>query len=277
MNYTAHKEAIDRAKQAKEALRCCRLCPRLCSVDRTAGEKGYCRLDDSVRCFREMLFWGEEDELTPSHQIYFSGCNLRCEFCTVAEWNEEPWMAEEMNLDNLSRKIAHRRNAEGARTLNLLGGEPMVNLHGLIKLLAQLDPTTKVVLNSNMYYDSLAEELMRGLADIYLADLKCGNAGCAEALLKAGDYVEIAKRNILSARDHAEVIVRHVVLPGHTDCCLRPILTWLAKEIPEVKLSLRGDYVPPAEAGSAPAEYMKREDMHSAIDLAENMGLNLVK
>jgi putative pyruvate formate lyase activating enzyme len=118
---------------------------------------------------------------------------------------------------------------------------------------------------------------MNGLIDVYLADLKCGNADCAELLLGAKDYVTVAKQNILNACERTDVIVRHVVLPGHRECCLNPILTWLAAETPEVKLSLRDNYVPPAEAVAAPKGYLGEEDMQNAIHLAESTGLKLIE
>ncbi len=276
MNAEAHKQASERARQAREELSCCRLCPHECGVNRTAGEKGYCGLDATVRVFREMIYCGEEQELIPSHQVHFAGCNLRCEFCLVAEWNEEPRAAEKINYEDMAKRIVRRRK-EGAKTLNLLGGEPAVNLHGVLELLSLADSKTKVVWNSNMYYNDIVDRLMTGLADVYLADLKCGDSRCAEAMLEARDYVEVAKENILKAWKHSEIIVRHVVIPGHNECCLKPVLEWLAEKMPEVKLSLRTNYIPPAEAVSAPKGYLKEEDVQSALNLARSMGLRLIK
>jgi putative pyruvate formate lyase activating enzyme len=223
-----------------------------------------------------MLYCGEEEQLNPSHQIYLAGCNLRCTFCTVTEWNEEPMAAEELDIEKLKERVAYRKN-QGARTLNLLGGEPTVSLPGIIELLSHLEPTTRVVLNSNMYYDNQVPEILDGLVDIYLADLKCGNSSCAEVLLDAADYMEVVKENIVKAGCHAEVIVRHLILPGHSECCLKPILSWLAEELQGVKVSLRGDYAPPAEVTSAPREYLEQADLRDALDLARRMGLNMTK
>lgn len=276
MNPVVHSQAGSRAEIAEKSLRCCRLCSRNCGVDRMAGVKGYCQLDAGVRCFREVLHWGEEKALNPSHQIYFAGCNLRCEFCTVAEWNEQPEAAEEMNIEQLVAIIAKRKK-EGARTLNLLGGEPAVSVHGILKLLSRLDDSISVVWNSNMYYNSIVDELMAGLIDICLADLKCGNADCANRLLGSADYVEVAKSNILRAVRHCDVIVRYLVLPGHSDCCLEPILNWLSAEAPSVKLSLRGNYVPPVEAQAAPVRYLQPDELKRAEQLAVGKGLTLVQ
>jgi putative pyruvate formate lyase activating enzyme len=276
MNYAAQKEAPERLKQARELLKCCNICPRRCGVDRISGQRGFCKLDDSVHCFREMLHWGEERELTPSHQVYFSGCNLKCEFCTVAEWNEQPSTAESIDFRKLKRKIIERKK-QGARNLNLLGGEPVMSIHGIIELLSQLDFDIEIVLNSNMYFNSVIDELTAGLVDIYLADLKCGNSSCAQKLLGAEDYFKVAKQNILSAWEHSDVIVRHLIIPGHKECCLEPILNWLVENCPQIKLSLRSDYVPPAETLVAPKEYLAQEEFEEAVESATKMGLNVIK
>lgn len=276
MDYQAHNEISERLKCAKEALANCHLCPRKCGVDRAAGEKGYCGLDGTVRYFREMLYCGEENELNPSHQIHFAGCNLRCGFCVVSEWNENPMAAEVIDLDDMAMKITTRYD-NGAKTLNFLGGEPAVNLHGILELLGRIKPEIKVVWNSNMYYNEIVDKLTAGLIDVYLADFKCGNSRCAKRLLGSSDYLEIVRENLLKAAEHADVIIRHVIMPGHSRCCLEPILDWLADELPNVKLSLRDNYVPPVGITLAPAEYLSQNEMQRAINLAESMGLNLIK
>ena len=276
MDHQAHRKIPERVKLARKALVNCNLCPRQCGIDRTAGQKGYCGIDDTVRCFREMLYCGEENELNPSHQIHFAGCNLRCKFCIVSEWNEQPMAAKEIDFDDMARKIIDRWG-KGAKTLNFLGGEPAVNLHGILELLGRVKPEIKVVWNSNMYYNEIVDKLITGLIDVYLADFKCGNNRCAEDLLGANDYMEIVKENILKVAKHADVIIRHVIMPGHSQCCLKPILTWLADKLPDVKLSLRDNYVPPVQVASAPSGYLTQEEMQKAVGLAKSMGLNLIK
>lgn len=276
MDPAAHSQAGSRAEIARKAVRNCRLCPRNCGVDRTAGEVGFCGLTDSVRCYREVLYNGEEADLNPSHHIYFAGCNLRCEFCTVAEWNEQPGEADVASIAKL-KKIIDRRIGQGARTLNLLGGEPAVNVYGILKLLSRLRPETTVIWNSNMYYNEIVNELIEGLIDVYLADLKVGNGRCAETILGAADYLDATRKNIIKASRRGRVIVRHVILPGHAECCLRPVLNWLAEELPAVEVSLRSDYFPPAGATASPDGYLSRNEFQNAIQFASQLRLNLVK
>jgi putative pyruvate formate lyase activating enzyme len=276
MDPVAHRQIDSRVEIARKALRECRLCPRNCGVDRTAGRKGYCRLDDGLRVYREVLYWGEEKELNPSHQVYFAGCNLKCDFCAVGEWNESPEEAPKADIEQLVTVIGRRRK-EGAKNLNLLGGEPAVNVCGIIELLGRLDDTTAVVWNSNMYYNAIVDELMAGLMDICLADFKCGNADCARRLLDSADYVEVVKENIVRAARHCDVIVRCLVLPGHSDCCAVPILEWLAEEAPTVKVSLRGNYVPPARPKEAPPGYLPPAEFERVERLAQKMKLKLIQ
>ena len=160
MDTRAYSEIDDRLDVLRQELGECRLCPRRCGVNRLRGEKGFCKLDEKVRYFREIIFNGEEMELNPSHQIHFAGCNLRCEFCVVSEWNQQPWEAKEVDYDGLAKRIMERYE-NGAKTLNFLGGEPSANLHGILELLKRIEPEIKVVFNSNMYYNSIVEKLAR--------------------------------------------------------------------------------------------------------------------
>lgn len=270
------EKAAEAASAAEAHLECCELCPRNCRVNRRAGEKGFCGLDDKTRCFLEMLQWAEETVLIPSHHVYFAGCNLRCEFCTVVEWNEQPLAVGELDEGWLLERIEHRHK-QGARNVNILGGEPSVSVPPILRLLSRMRTPTPVVWNSNMYYNECVGAFLRGVVDVYLADLKCGNSRCAEALLGANDYVDVVRRNIAVAADHSDVIVRHVVLPGHAECCLEPTLKWLAAEAPGVRLSLRGDYIPPVRAAAAPKDYMTAQDMEQAVDRARELGLKVIR
>ena len=276
MDVTLKKDIFERVKLAKAAITNCNLCPRNCGVDRTAGEKGFCQLDDTVRYFREVLYFNDESELIPSYQIFFSGCNLGCEICVVSQWNEQPLTAEIIDYEEMANRISCQFN-QGAKTLNLLGGEPAVNLHGILELLSRIDSGIKVVWNSNMYYNDIVDNLINGIVGIYLADFKCGSKDCAKKLLGTENYIEIIKKNILRAIEHSDVIIRHILMPGHRKCCLEPILKWIKTEIPDVKLSLLDNYLPPIESVSAPKEYLKPQEFQSATELAKNMGLNLIK
>jgi putative pyruvate formate lyase activating enzyme len=76
------------AERVREALALlgapCRVCPRLCSVDRSKDERGLCRIGRRAMVASHFPHFGEEDCLRGwkgSGTIFFSGCNLRCVFC----------------------------------------------------------------------------------------------------------------------------------------------------------------------------------------------------
>lgn len=48
----------------------------------------------------------------------------------------------------------------------------------------------------------------------------------------------------LLASGMGNLIVRHLLLPGHFDCCFLPVVHWLADRMPDVKFSLRDGYLP---------------------------------
>jgi putative pyruvate formate lyase activating enzyme len=56
--------------------------------------------------------------------------------------------------------------------------------------------------------------------------------------------MEIITRNLLAASRQGRLIVRHLLLPGHVECCLKPIVNWLHKHLPRVEFSLRTSYLP---------------------------------
>ena len=267
-------ELLRRADVAAGICRQCRLCPRSCRADRSR-ETGFCGIGMSVRCFLEVLHFGEESELNPSHQVYFAGCNLRCEFCATEGWNLNPRHTPATDAAWLRARIRLRQE-QGAATLNLLGGEPTISLPGILHLLADAPPGVCLVWNSNMYFSECAADLLAGVVDVYLADFKCWSAECAETMLGAKDYVETVRENLLFARRTADLILRHLIMPGHFECCLKPIPGWVAREMPDVKLSLRGEYMPPARAATAPSRFLTDQEQDDARRLALEINLTLV-
>lgn len=67
----AAKSLLDlKALIAARLLERCRLCERECSVDRTKGELGYCRLGNGMGVSSAFVHMGEEPEIVPSFTVY---------------------------------------------------------------------------------------------------------------------------------------------------------------------------------------------------------------
>ena len=62
------------------------------------------------------------------------------------------------------------------------------------------------------------------------------------------NYLAIVTRNLSTAAAQGDLIVRHLLLPGHFDCCFRPIVAWLKANMPDAKFSVRDGYLPSWQA-----------------------------
>lgn len=266
-----------RAKSARARLAACDLCVRDCRVDRTRGEKGVCGLDDRTFWFREMLVYGIEMELIPAHAIYLTGCNIRCAYCNVSEWNADPARGEPWDANWMAGRVAARRR-DGAETLLLLGGEPSIQPHALLDLLARAPSRGRVALDSNMLFSAAVRDLFRGAVEVYVADLKFGNDACARQLADVPRYLDVLQENLAFAESTASLIVRHLMVPGHLECCTLPALAWLRQHLTKPRLALKWEYLPPQSAakGSPLGTYVSRQDYATAKAAAQAAGIELV-
>jgi putative pyruvate formate lyase activating enzyme len=113
-----------------------------------------------------------------------------------------------------------------------------------LEIAAEAEEPLPLVLNSNMYMTPEVIELLEGVVVMYLADFKFGSDGCARSLAGVDRYHEVVTRNLLLAAAQAPMIVRHLLMPGHLDCCLRPVVRWLADHLPDTPFTLMTGYVP---------------------------------
>lgn len=272
----------DRIARTRAAYRACQLCERRCGDDRSrpaAERTNYCGLGAGARMFNELLHFGEEIELIPSHAVYLTGCNFRCVFCMTGDFIVPEGLEKGVPLEPAAfARLVARRRAEGATNVNFLGGEPSVNLLAILEALRACPPDTRVVWNSNMYFTEEQAALLRGVVDVYLADWKYGNDACALRYSAAPRYLEVIRRNLRHAVDTARAIVRYLVMPGHNACCLEPIARTMAAEFPGVPLSITDPYVPLFRAPRVKGmdRPSTREEAAEARDLAAAHGVEVV-
>jgi putative pyruvate formate lyase activating enzyme len=160
----------------------------------------------------------------------------------------------------------------------VLGGEPTIHLPAALEFVAELPDSAKLIWKTNAHGSAEARELLDGLFDVWLADFKFGNDVCARRLARVADYVRVVQENLLWAHEHSELIVRHLLMPGHVDCCWRPVAEWLASELPGVKVNLRSGFWPAWQAGrhaelTRPVSAAERERSQA---IAHAGGLNLI-
>jgi putative pyruvate formate lyase activating enzyme len=270
--------ARERAKVARAALAQCRLCGHQCGVDRLAGPAGLCHAGAEARVFSAQTEVSDELELIPTFAIALSGCDLRCDFCITGGPSWNPREGAPLRLNPLvERAVAALQ--KGARTVMILGGEPTVHLPTALEIVAALPEDTKLVWKTNAHGSAQAREWLDGLFDVWLADYKFGNEACARRLAKVPDYVRVVRENLLWANGHSELIVRHLVMPGHVGCCWRPVAEWLAAELPGVKVNLRSGFWPAWHSfkHSELRGTVSRIEGDRAWQIARGHGLNLIE
>jgi len=276
------KELENLMEKAKNLATKCSLCERRCGINRFAEEKGECRAPNYLLISSEFLHWGEEPFLIPSHTIFFMGCNFHCCYCqnwSISQWFEKGTRVSAEKLAN----IIKIRKLQGAKNVNFVGGDPTPYLPWILEVLVELkklNVNTPIVWNSNFYMSSESMAILNEIIDFWLPDFKYGNNECAEKYSKVKNYFDIITRNLKAADlKCADMCIRHLVLPGHVECCSFPILEWIAKNLgKKVVINIMDQYRPEYKVleGGYPElnRRVSKEELRKVIKKAKELGLN---
>lgn len=255
-------------------MKSCSLCARGCRADRTKGA-GRCGVSGEIRAARAALHMWEEPCISGkegSGAIFFSGCPLGCVFC----------QNREIALGNAGKNISVRHLAEimlsleaqGANNINLVtptqyvpqiieavkmarGGENFIckaseEYAGQMKRLS-----IPIVYNTGSYETTETVDKLAGIVDIFLPDLKYFSAELSGRYSNAPDYFAVASQAIVHMAEisgpcvfdergmmKSGTIIRHLVLPGHTEDS-KKILHWIYRTFKDkVCVSIMNQYTP---------------------------------
>ena len=234
----------------------CRLCPKECGVDRTAGV-GACGAGASITVAKAYLHPYEEPPLSGtagSGAIFFCGCNLRCGYCQNAAISHSVAGGQTMSTDELLGTMLRLRD-EGAHNINLVTAAHF--LPQVADALKKARPALgiPVVYNSSGYEKVEALKLLDGLVDIYLPDFKYIDSAAAQKYSLAADYPSVAKAAIAEmVRQTGEyvefnglakrgTIIRHLVLPGLSHDGVK-IMEYIGAHFPAARVSIMSQYTP---------------------------------
>ncbi|TFG24363.1 MAG: radical SAM protein [Promethearchaeota archaeon] len=237
---------------SKRYLERCIFCERRCEVNRNEDEKGFCFLTKDSYVSSVFLHMGEESVLVPSGTIFFQGCNFGCVFCQNYDISQA-WKGKK-DIDIIAQKVDEKRLAElaeklfnkGAMNINYVGGDPIPNIHTIIGSLNHQNSNVCQLWNSNFYCTEESLKLILDLMDFWLPDFKYGNNECAEEYSKVKNYYDVLTRNLKLIHDEGsgEIIIRHLVMPNHVECCSKPILDFILREVPKCVVNIMGQYRP---------------------------------
>lgn len=262
----------------KKMLEKCSLCEWRCGVNRWRGEKGVCGLDHRVRVASAFLHMGEEAPLVPSGTIFFTGCSFKCVFCQNWDISSRPKNGVEVSPKELA-DIATKLYLRGAKNINYVGGNPDQQLHVIVESLRYMDVNVPLLWNSNMYMSRESMEVLKDLIDIWLPDFKYGNDRCARRLSGVKNYFEVVSRNHAEACKTGDIIIRHLVLPNHLECCTKPVLEWIAENCPRALVNIMEQYRPEHLVARFPERWpdiARRPtvgEMEEAYRIADELGL----
>ncbi|HOI71671.1 MAG TPA: radical SAM protein [Methanobacterium sp.] len=255
----------------------CIFCERRCGVNRN-DESGFCGVKKS-KIASEFLHMGEEAPLIPSHTIFFTGCTFKCVYCQNMDISQHPDQGILYTEDKLAEFMDDRK-LEGSRNVNFVGGDPNPHLLYILKAINLIRENIPVIWNSNFYATQEAMYLLDGAVDLYLSDFKYGNDDCAMRLSGISNYWNVVTRNHMIAFESGDMIIRHLLLPGHVECCTFPILDWIYGNLgKEVVLNIMDQYRPLYRAFNHNdiSGFLQRQEYVEAVDYARKLGfVNLI-
>ena len=267
-----------KAEIAQRILADCHFCERRCGADRTKDEHGWCKLGSESRVSSAFLHTGEEAPLVPSGTIFFSSCCFGCVFCQNDDISTNPNSGQVVNPEGVAT-IAEALFRDGALNINYVGGDPIPNTHTILSSLLYQTSNVTQLWNSNLYCSSETMALLADVMDVWLPDFKYGNNDCGLRLSGVKNYFDIVSRNHLLAYESGEVIVRHLVMPNHVECCTFPILEWISKNMSDCIVNIMGQYRPEhrvrkeRERFSDIARRVSREEMELALQRADELDI----
>lgn len=236
----------------------CGLCPRGCGVNRYLNT-GVCGAGAELKCARAALHFWEEPCLSGSRgsgAVFFTGCPLHCVYCQNKAVSDAQ-NGKAITPERLS-EIFLELQAQGAHNINLVTGVQYIpHIISALTHAKQNGLNIPIVYNSGGYEKTQTLKMLDGLIDIYLPDIKTLNELTARRYYHAPDYPQTA----LSAAEEMfrqtgavqtdddgimkkGVIIRHLVLPNHTEEALDVIDAVYDRYGDNVYLSLMNQYTP---------------------------------
>jgi putative pyruvate formate lyase activating enzyme len=225
-----------------------------------------------------------------SGTIFFTNCNLRCLFCqnyTISQLGEGlPVSKEQVAEMMLSLQT------QGCHNINLVSPTHVVpQVLEALELAAEKGLELPLVYNTGGYDSAETLEVLDGIVNIYMPDMKYSADQTAETISGIRDYPAVNRAAVKEM--HRQVgdlqfdpphssgvawrglLVRHLVLPGGL-AGTGKVVRFLAEEIsPHTYLNIMSQYRPCYKADRVPqlTRPITRQEHQEAINLARQHGL----
>ncbi len=264
----ASGELDERADRLLAMLGRCELCPRACGVNRLSGEIGVCGSASAVVSAATAHF-GEEPGISGpggSGTVFFRGCNLRCHYCQNFEISQGEVQSGPVDHHADIELIASAMlglQSRGCCNINLVTpSHTAAHAVGAIGRATRAGLNLPIVWNTSSYESVATLELLEGIVDVWLADLRYSDSAAADECSSAPDYVKVARAAIVEMarqtgtvcvrRDDGVItrgmIIRLLVLPNDM-AGVRESLDFIAKNLgTDVQIAIMSQYFPTSRA-----------------------------
>ena len=240
----------------------CTLCPHNCGIDRTK-QIGRCKSTDKVKIalysthnFEEPCISGENGSGT----IFFSNCNINCVFCQNYEISQQG-KGKEITIEELAN-IMLKQQENGVENINLVTPTSYAfHIKEAIKIAKKEGLKIPIIYNTNGYEKVETLQMLEGLVDIYMPDLKYFDNELGKKYSKVDNYFEIATKAIKEMYKQVGapvldengvmkkgLMIRHLVLPNNIENS-KNVLKWIKENIDNnVYVSIMAQYFPTYKA-----------------------------
>lgn len=177
-----------------------------------------------------------------SGTIFFSNCNMRCKFCQNYQISQEG-LGDEISDKSLADMMLMLQK-KGCHNINLVSPTHFIpNIISALVIAAEKGLKIPLVYNTNGYEKVETMELLDGIVDIYLPDIKYTDNDTAVRLSNAPkyfDYNKTALKEMYRQAGNLEMdekgiavrglVIRHLVLPNYL-AGSQKAFSFLAREI----------------------------------------------
>jgi putative pyruvate formate lyase activating enzyme len=252
-------ELAYRVKIAFERLKACDICPRRCNINRLDDvQKGACNTGEHAVVASYGAHFGEERPLVGlygSGTIFFSWCNMGCVYCQNADISQrgigKPVSSSELASMMLSLQT------QGCHNINLVSPSHVVpQILAAVLIASKAGLNIPLVYNTGGYDAPETLELLDGVIDIYMPDMKYADSYIGKKLSGVPNYPEINQQAVkmmhhqvgdleLNSKEIAQrgLLIRHLVLPNGLSGS-KKIFSFIADNFKNTYVNVMNQYRP---------------------------------
>src|SRR6187549_3615031 len=290
-------ELAKRVAALEALLESCTVCPRDCLNNRLQNEIAACYSGRLPIVSSYTAHFGEEPALVGTRgagNIFFGNCNLRCVYC-------QNYQISQTHKEQIKNEVSHERLAEmmlelqgrGCHNINFVSPTHFApQMARAILVAAEKGLDVPIVYNTNAYDSVAVLQLLDGIVDVYLPDLKYADSDAGFQYSKVRDYKEHARAAIKEMHRQmgdelvfgddsllkGGLLIRLLVLPNDM-AGIAGNLRWIRDELgPKTAISLMAQYYATNKAATNDryillSRRISEGEWFDAVSLLEELGM----